>query len=51
MLDNVVSIITTAFMVTAVGIALRPNSPLPKVIEATGTALSRSQTAAFGPSK
>jgi hypothetical protein len=50
MLDSVVSIVATAFAVTAVGIALRPNAPTAAVISAFFTGLAKSQTASFGPS-
>jgi hypothetical protein len=49
-LDSVVTIATTAFAVTAVGIALRPNAPTASVIKAFFSGLAASQKATFGPS-
>lgn len=49
MVDKLVTIVTTALAVTAVGIALRPGAPTAKVIGASGTALARVQRASFGP--
>lgn len=51
MVDKVVSVITTAFMITALGIALRPGAPTAAVIKAVGSSVAQIQTAAFGPSK
>jgi len=48
-LDRVVTIVTTAFAVTAVGIALRPNAPTASVITAFFNGLAASQRATFGP--
>lgn len=50
MLDKVVTIATTAFAVTAVGIALRPGAPTAQVIAAFFNGLAASQRATFGPS-
>ncbi len=50
MVDKITSVITTMFLVTAVGIALRPGAPTAKVISAFFTGLSQTQRAAFGPS-
>lgn len=50
MVDKIVSIFTTAFVVTAVGIALRPKAPTAAVITAATTGVAKMQTAAFGPS-
>lgn len=50
MVDKVVSVVTTIFAVTALGIALRPNAPTAAVITSTFTGIAKSQTAAFGPS-
>lgn len=50
MLDSAVTIVTTAFAVTAVGIALRPNAPTAAVIKAFFNGLAASQRATFGPS-
>lgn len=49
MLDQVVTIVTTAFAVTAVGIALRPNAPTAQVVTAFFNGLATSQRATFGP--
>ena len=49
MLDSVVTIVSTAFAVTAVGIALRPNAPTAQVITAFFNGLAKSQSASFGP--
>lgn len=49
MVNNIIGLFTTALLVTALGIALRPGAPTASVI---GTALSgfaKIQTAAFGP--
>lgn len=50
MVDKVISVVTTIFAVTALGIALRPNAPTAKVIEATFNGIATTQRAAFGPS-
>lgn len=50
MVDKIVSIFTTALIITGVGIALRPGSPTAKVIEASFSGLAKVQRAAFGPS-
>lgn len=47
--DKIFAVATTALVITGVGIALRPNAPTAKVIEATLTGFSKVQTAAFGP--
>lgn len=49
MVDKIVSIATTALLVTAVGIALRPGAPTAKVLESAFSGLAKVQTAAFGP--
>ena len=49
MIDKLVTVITTAFAVTAVGIAFRKGSQAPAVISATTGGIARMQTAAFGP--
>ncbi len=49
MVDKIVSIFTTALIITGVGIALRPNAPTAKVIESALSGLAKVQTAAFGP--
>lgn len=48
--DKVVTVITTVFIVTAVGIALRPGAPTAKVLTAFWNGIAKSQRAAFGPS-
>lgn len=50
MVDKVISVISTIFLVTALGIALRPGAPTAKVIEALFGGISKAQRAAFGPS-
>ena len=50
MVDKLVSIVTTAFVVTAIGIALRPGAPTAKVITAGTSGVAKMQRAAFGPS-
>lgn len=49
MVDKAISVITTIFAVTAVGIALRPNAPTAKVITALFDGIANTQRAAFGP--
>jgi hypothetical protein len=49
MLDGLFSIATTALIITGVGIALRPGSTLPAVIQRAGQALASVQLAAYGP--
>lgn len=49
MMDKVISLLTTVFFITALGIALRPKAPTAKVITATGNAVAKMQRAAFGP--
>ena len=49
MIDKLVTIVTTAFAVTAVGIAFRRGSAAPAVINATTGGIAKMQTAAFGP--
>lgn len=49
MLDKIFSVFTTALVITGVGIAFRPGSAAPQVIDATFTGLAKSQTAAYGP--
>lgn len=49
MIDALVTVVTTAFAVTAVGIALRPNAPTAQVITAFFNGLAGSQRATFGP--
>lgn len=50
MVDKIVSIFTTALVITGVGIALRPGAPTAKVIESAFGGLAKVQRAAFGPS-
>lgn len=50
MVDKFVSVLTTVFMVTALGIALRKGAPTAKVIAAGGDAIAKIQKATFGPS-
>ena len=50
MVDKIVSVFTTALVITGVGIALRPGAVTPKVIEAGLTGFAKVQRAAFGPS-
>lgn len=50
MVDKIVSIFTTALLITGLGIALRPNAPTAKVIESTLSGFAKVQRAAFGPS-
>jgi hypothetical protein len=49
MVDKLVSIVTTALCVTAVGIALRPKAPTANVIKAAGSALANVERATYGP--
>jgi hypothetical protein len=49
-INSLVTVVTTAFAVTAVGIALRPNAPTASVISAFFNGLAKSQSATFGPS-
>lgn len=49
MIDKLVTIVTTALAVTAVGIALRPGAPTARVIMSSGSALAKVQRASFGP--
>lgn len=49
MVDKVISVFTTALIITGIGIALRPGSPLAKVIDVTLRGFANIQSAAFGP--
>lgn len=49
MVNGVVTIITTAFCVTALGIALRPNAPTAAVATALTNGIANMQKASFGP--
>jgi len=48
-MDKVLSIFTTALVVTAIGVVVRNGGNAAKVIEATGTSFARIQKAAYGP--
>jgi len=49
MVNGLFSVITTAFIITGVGIALRRGAPTAQVISATTGGIAQMQTAAFGP--
>ena len=49
MIDKIVSIFTTALVITGLGIALRPKAQTAAVIGATTGGFAKIQTAAFGP--
>lgn len=49
MVDKIVSIFTTALIVAAVGIALRPGAPTAKVIQAVGSGFSQIVRSTYGP--
>jgi hypothetical protein len=49
MIDKVVSIFTTALVITGVGIALRRGAPTANVAKQTLGGFAKIQTAAFGP--
>lgn len=49
MIDKLIGVVGTIFAVTALGIALRPNAPTAKVIEAGFAGIAATQRAAFGP--
>ena len=49
MIEKVLAIFTTIFLVTALGIALRPGAPTAKVITAWLNGIALTQRAAFGP--
>lgn len=46
--DKIVSVFTTALIITGVGIALRPDAPTAKVIESTLKGFASIQRAAYG---
>lgn len=50
MMDKAFTVITTIFLVTAVGIALRPNAPTAGVLSSFFNGIAADQKAAFGPS-
>jgi hypothetical protein len=50
MLDKLFSVIATIFVVTAIGIALRPGAPTANIIKAFGDTLVGAQKAAYGAS-
>lgn len=49
MIDKVFSVATTALVVTAVGIALRPGAPTANVVDSLLTGFAKIQTATYGP--
>ena len=49
MVEKFLGIFTTIFLVTALGIALRPGAPTAKVITAWFNGIASTQRAAFGP--
>ena len=51
MLDKLFSLLGTIFVVTAIGIALRPGAPTAKIITAFGNTLVGAQKAAYPGSK
>jgi preprotein translocase subunit SecG len=50
MLDKLTTVLVTIFIVTAVGIALRPKAPTASVLKAFFGGIAETQKAAFGPS-
>lgn len=48
MVDKIVSIFLLAFVITGLGIALRPGAPTANVIDATTRGIARMQRAAYG---
>lgn len=48
MVDKIVSVFTTALIVTGVGIALRPGAPTAKVIDSSLKGFAAIQRAAYG---
>ena len=50
MANQIINVVTTIFIVTAIGIALRPKAPTANVITAIGNSIAKMQTASFGPS-
>lgn len=48
MVDKIVSVFTTALIVTAVGIALRPGAPTANVIKSSLEGFAKIQKAAYG---
>jgi hypothetical protein len=48
MVDKIVSVAVIAFIVTGVGIALRPGAPTATVVTATLNGLANMQRAAYG---
>jgi len=49
MFDKAISVITTVFIVTAIGIVLRPGSTAPQFVPALTNGIAKMQTAAYGP--
>lgn len=50
MLDKLFSLIGTIFIITAVGIALRPGAPTAAIVKSLGDTLVGAQKAAYGAS-
>jgi hypothetical protein len=50
MLDKILGVVGTIFVVTAIGIALRPGAPTANIISAFGNTLIGAQKAAYGAS-
>jgi len=51
MLDKLFGLLGTIFVVTAIGIALRPGAPTASIVKTLGDTLVKSQQATFGPVK
>lgn len=49
MFNKIVDVVTTAFVVTGIGIALRPDAPTAAVLSALTSGIAKMQSAAFGP--
>lgn len=49
MVNKIIGLFTTAFVITGLGIALRPGAPTASVIGTSLSGLAKIQTAAFGP--
>lgn len=49
MIDKITTVLVTALVVTAVGIALRPKAPTAKVISAATTGFANIERATYGP--
>ena len=50
MLDRLFALVGTIFIVTAIGIALRPGAPTANIVKAFGDTLVGAQKAAYGAS-